>query len=65
MAKAGVCGTEVDEQRAARKSEYEGRSNDSLPAALRDRAGALRRPAMAHRGATRQQTVQPADGTTG
>jgi YHS domain-containing protein len=66
MAKDVVCGMEVDEPRAAKKSEYEGRSTyfcspgchqrfEAEPARCSD-------PRTAHQGATHQQTVQPGEG---
>jgi len=61
-----VCGMEVDEQRAARKSEYEGRSYyfcspgcqqrfESEPARYTD-------PRTAQEDVTHQMTIQPGEG---
>jgi Cu+-exporting ATPase len=66
MAKDVVCGMEVDEQRAAWKSEYEGRSYyfcspgcqqlfEADPARYSD-------PRTAREDATHQLTIQPGEG---
>jgi YHS domain-containing protein len=66
MAKDVVCGMEVDEQRAARKSEYEGRSYYFCSPGCQQRfeadPGRYSDPRTAHQGATHQLTVQPGEG---
>jgi Cu+-exporting ATPase len=66
MAKDVVCGMEVDEQRAARKIEYEGRSYYFCSPGCQQRFEAdparYSDPRMAQEDATRQLTIQPGEG---
>jgi YHS domain-containing protein len=66
MAEDVVCGMEVDEQRAAAKSAYEGRSYYFCSPGCQRRLEAdparYSGPWIAHQGATHQLTVQPGKG---
>jgi YHS domain-containing protein len=66
MAKDIVCGTEIDEQRTARKSEYRGRIYYFCSLGCQQRFGEeparYADPRAAHEDATHQLTVQPGEG---
>jgi P-type Cu+ transporter len=66
MAKDIVCGMEVDAQRAARKSAYEGRSYSFCSPDCQRRFEAdpapYSDPRIAHQSATYQLMVQPGEG---
>ena len=67
MAKDIVCGMEVDEPRAARKSDSEGRSYCFCSPGCQQRSEAdparYSDPRTAHQEATHQLTVQPGEGS--
>ena len=66
MAKDVICGMEVDEKRAAGKSEYEGRPYYFCSPGCQQRFEAdparYSDPRTAHQDATHQLTVQPDEG---
>jgi Cu+-exporting ATPase len=66
MAKDVICGKAVDEQRATRKSEYEGRSYYFCSSGCQERFEAdsarYSDPRTARQDATHQLTVQPGEG---
>jgi YHS domain-containing protein len=66
MAKDVVCGMEVDEQRAAGKSEYQGRTYYFCSPGCQQRFAAdparYADPRTAQQDATHQLTIQPGEG---
>ena len=66
MAKDLVCGMEVDERRAARKSEYKGRTyyfcSPGSQQRFEEDPARHTDPRTAQEDATRQLTVQPGEG---
>jgi len=66
MAKDLVCGMEVDEQRAAHKSAYKGRTHyfcsSGCQQRFEDDPARYTDPRTAQEDATRQLTVQPGEG---
>ena len=66
MAKDTVCGMEVDEQRAARTSEYKGRTyyfcSPGCQQRFEEDPARHTDPRTAQEDATRQLTVQPGEG---